>query len=96
VFPASHPRTSYNPNVTDAAVATLVHALLIALRESLAFACVAASALRRRNFNLGKDVAADLTKALDGRLDMDLRELQRLLTYVYKEPERPRIAQNIH
>ena len=84
------PIVPYDPNVTDAAVATLVRALLIALRQTLAFACVAASALRRRNFKLGTDVADDLTKALDGKLDIDLRELQRLLTYVHRDPERPR------
>ena len=76
---------TYDPDVTDAAVATLVHALLTALRESLSFAYVAASALRRRNFHLGTDVAANLSKHHNGKLDIDLRVLERLLTYVHRE-----------
>ena len=92
IAPRKIPRTSsrplipYDPNITDAAVATFVRALLIALHQTLAFACVAASAPRRRNFKPGTDVADDLTKALDGKRDIDLRELQRLLTYVHRDP----------
>lgn len=99
--PRNHPTSSrtsaeppplipYDPCVSDAAIATLVRSLLIALRQSLAFSYVAASALRRRNFELGTSVANDLAKALDGKLDMDLQELQRLLTYVSTDPQRPR------
>ena len=88
--PLHPPIVAYDPNVTDAAVATLVRALLIALRQTLSFACVAAGALRRRNFEFGVDVAESLNKALDGKLDMDLRELERLLTYVHRDNSRPR------
>jgi hypothetical protein len=84
------PIVAYDSDVTDAAVATLVRALLTVLRQSLSFAFVAASALRRRNFKLGADVAGDLTKALDDKLDIDLRELERLLTYVYRRDSGPR------
>ena len=88
--PLPPPIVTYDPNVTDAAVATLVRALLIALRQTLSFACVAAGALRRRNFEIGVNVAESLEKALDGKLDMDLRELERLLTYVHRDNSRPR------
>jgi hypothetical protein len=88
--PEPPPLIPYDPGVSDAAVATLVRSLLIALRQSLAFSYVAASALRRRKFELGRNVASDLAKALDGKLDMDLQELQRLLTYVSADPPRPR------
>jgi hypothetical protein len=88
--PVPPPIVAYDPNVTDAAVATLVRALLIALRQTLSFACVAAAALRRRNFHLGIDVAESLDKALGGKLDMDLRELERLLTYVHRDGGCPR------
>ena len=88
--PLPPPIVTYDPNVTDAAVATLVRALLIALRQTLSFACVAAGALRRRNFEFGVDVAESLNKALNGKLDMDLRELERLLTYVHRDNSRSR------
>jgi hypothetical protein len=84
------PIVAYDPNVTDAAVATLVHALVIALRQTLSFACVAAAALKRRNYQLGVDVAESLSNALGGKLDMDLRELERLMTYVHQEGGRTR------
>jgi hypothetical protein len=88
--PLPPPIVAFDPNVTDAAVATLVRALVIALRQTLSFAYVAAAALRRRNFALGVDVAASLNKALDGKLDMDLRELERLMTYVHQDNSHPR------
>jgi hypothetical protein len=84
------PIVAYDPNVADAAVATLVRALVIALRQTLSFACVAAAALKRRNYRLGVDVAESLSNALDGKLDMDLRELERLMTYVHQEGGRTR------
>jgi len=84
------PVVAYDPDVTDAAVATLVRALLIALRQTLSFAYVAAAALRRRNVRLGVDVADSLSKSLDGKLDIDLRELERLMTYVHREGGRVR------
>ena len=88
--PLQPPIVTYDPNVTDAAVATLVRALLVGLRQTLSFACIAAGALRRRNFEFGVNVAQSLEKALDGKLDMDLRELERLLTYVHRDNSRPR------
>jgi hypothetical protein len=84
------PVVAYDPDVTDAAVATLVRALLIALRQTLSFAYVAAAALRRRKVQLGVDVADSLSKSLDGKLDIDLRELERLMTYVHREGGRVR------
>jgi hypothetical protein len=88
--PLQPPITTYDPNVNDAAVATLVRALLIALRQTLSFACVAAGALRRRNFELGVNVAESLDNALNGKLDIDLRELERLLTYIHRDNSRSR------
>jgi hypothetical protein len=38
----------------------------------------------------GFDVAESLSNALDGKLHMDLRELERLMTYVHQEGGRPR------
>jgi hypothetical protein len=60
------------------------------LRQTLSFAYVAAAALRRRNVQLGVDVADRLSKPLDGKLDFDLRELKRLMTYVHREGGRVR------
>jgi len=39
---------------------------------------------------LGVDVADSLSKSLDGKLDIDLRELERLMTYVHREGGRVR------
>ena len=58
----------YDPNVTNAAVTTLVRALLSALRHSLSVAYVSAVALRRQNFDLGVDLAPSLKNSLDGNL----------------------------
>ena len=79
----------YDPGVTNTAVTTLVHALLTALRQTLSFAYVAASALKRQNFNLGTDVAGALTKGLGDELSIDLRQLEQLLTYVNRDCLRP-------
>lgn len=75
----------YDPNVTNTAVTTLIHALLTALRQTLSFAYVTASALKRQNFNLGSDVAGVLTKGLGDELSIDLRQLEELLTYVNRD-----------
>jgi hypothetical protein len=45
---------------------------------------VSALALRRQNFDLGIDLAPSLSKSLDGNLHINIRELERLLTYVYQ------------
>ena len=88
--PPVAPPLPYDPNVTNTAVTTLVHALLTALRQTLSFAYVAASALKRQNFDLGSDVAATLTKALGDELSIDLRQLEQLLTYVHRDCPRAR------
>jgi hypothetical protein len=80
----------YDPNVTNAAVTTLVRALLSALRHSLSVAYVSAVALRRHNFDLGIDLAPSLKNSLDGNLHIDISELERLLTYVYGKASAPR------
>ena len=63
---------------------------MIALRQTLSFAYVAAAALRRRKVQLGVDVADSLSKSLEGKLDIDLRDLERLMTYVHREGGRVR------
>jgi hypothetical protein len=75
----------YDAVAKNAAVTTLVHALSTALRQTLSFAYVAASALKRRNFNLGSNVAGALNERLGGELSIDLRQFELLLTYVNRD-----------
>jgi hypothetical protein len=80
----------YDHDVRNAAVTTLVRALLSGLRHSLSFVNVSVLALRRQNFDLGIDLAAALKKSLEDNLHVDIPELERLLTYVHKKDPPPR------
>jgi hypothetical protein len=83
---------TYDPDVTNAAVATLVRALLSALRHSLSVAYVSAVALRRQNFDLGIDLAPRLKSSLDGNRVSYPRHL-RLQS---SSAERPDLTSGLH